>query len=121
MTEVSLMPALTTQASRPRQGQARADVDVVIIGAGAAGLAAARTLRAAGVRIVILEARGRVGGRIFTYRDPRVPVPIELGAEFVHGLPQASWKLISFRREHSRNASAPPGCRPCCHPAFLCA
>ncbi|HXC25399.1 MAG TPA: NAD(P)/FAD-dependent oxidoreductase [Gemmatimonadaceae bacterium] len=61
------------------------DVDVVIIGAGAAGLAAARTLRAAGVRIVVLEARGRVGGRIFTYRDPRAPVPIELGAEFLHG------------------------------------
>src|SRR5947209_1601779 len=36
MTEVSLMPALTTQASRPRSGQARADVDVVVIGAGGA-------------------------------------------------------------------------------------
>src|SRR5215218_10360612 len=61
------------------------DVDVLIVGAGAAGLAAARELRAAGVRVTILEARGRVGGRIFTYRDPRVPVPIELGAEFLHG------------------------------------
>jgi monoamine oxidase len=61
------------------------DVDVVIIGAGAAGLVAARELRAAGIRIAILEARGRVGGRIFTYRDRRVPVPIELGAEFLHG------------------------------------
>jgi monoamine oxidase len=61
------------------------EVDVVIVGAGAAGLAAARELRAAGIRIAILEARGRVGGRIFTYRDRRIPVPIELGAEFLHG------------------------------------
>lgn len=61
------------------------DVDVVIIGAGAAGLAAARDLRNAGLRIAVLEARGRVGGRIFTYRDTRLPTPIELGPEFLHG------------------------------------
>jgi monoamine oxidase len=59
--------------------------DVIIIGAGAAGLAAARLLREHGVRVAVLEARNRIGGRIFTHRDPRTPVPIELGAEFVHG------------------------------------
>jgi len=61
------------------------EVDVIIVGAGAAGLAAARDLRGAGLRIAILEARGRVGGRVFTYRDPWIPAPIELGAEFLHG------------------------------------
>jgi len=61
------------------------NVDVVVIGAGAAGLAAARQLHEAGVQVVVLEARGRIGGRVFTIRDPKTSTPIELGAEFVHG------------------------------------
>jgi len=60
-------------------------VDAIIIGAGAAGLAAASELRANGRTVVVIEARSRVGGRILTYRDPDVAVPIELGAEFLHG------------------------------------
>lgn len=59
--------------------------DAIIIGAGAAGLAAASELRASGRSVVVIEARARVGGRIFTYRDPAIAVPIELGAEFLHG------------------------------------
>lgn len=59
--------------------------DVVIIGAGVSGLAAARMLRERGVRVAMIEARGRIGGRVFTHRDVRAPAPIELGAEFVHG------------------------------------
>src|SRR2546430_14788083 len=71
MTEVSPMPALTPQASRPRSGQPRADVDVVVIGAGFAGLVAARELGRAGLGVLVLEARGRVGGRTWTHRRPR--------------------------------------------------
>jgi len=63
----------------------RKHVDVLIVGAGAAGLAAARDLSHAGVTVTILEARPRVGGRILTLHDPRSPVPLELGAEFIHG------------------------------------
>jgi monoamine oxidase len=59
--------------------------DVIIVGAGVSGLAAARALREHGVRVEVLEARDRIGGRIFTHRDPRASAPIELGAEFVHG------------------------------------
>ncbi len=59
--------------------------DVVVVGAGAAGLAAASFLRKRGGRIIILEARDRIGGRIFTRHDRRSPLPIELGAEFLHG------------------------------------
>jgi len=59
--------------------------DVVIIGAGAAGLAAARELTARDLRCIVVEARDRVGGRIHTIREPASPTPIELGAEFVHG------------------------------------
>jgi monoamine oxidase len=58
---------------------------VVVIGAGAAGLAAARTLHDAGVRVDVLEARDRIGGRVFTVRDEVTQRPIELGAEFIHG------------------------------------
>lgn len=60
-------------------------IDAVVIGAGAAGLATAVDLRRAGKNVTVLEARGRVGGRVFTYRDPAVTAPIELGAEFLHG------------------------------------
>lgn len=59
--------------------------DVAIVGAGVAGLAAMRELEGRGIRTRVLEARDRIGGRIHTVRDPRVPHPIELGAEFVHG------------------------------------
>ena len=45
------------------------DTDVLIIGAGAAGLAAARELSCAGLRVIILEARDRIGGRINTHFD----------------------------------------------------
>lgn len=59
--------------------------DVVIIGAGVAGLAAARELHDAGLRVAVLEARDRIGGRIVTHREPGITDPIELGAEFIHG------------------------------------
>src|SRR4051794_6048709 len=75
----------------------RKSLDVVIVGAGAAGLAAAATLNKAGLRTVILEARDRIGGRIHTQRPSSVPVPIELGAEFIHGRPSELWHLV--RRE----------------------
>ena len=65
--------------------------DVLIIGAGAAGLTAALELSRAGLRVEILEARDRVGGRMFTSYDPVLNHPIELGAEFVHGLPPEIW------------------------------
>lgn len=73
------------------------DMDVLIIGAGVAGLAAARELCAQGHNITILEARDRVGGRILSVHESRLPVPAELGAEFVHGRPPEIWDLIRER------------------------
>ena len=66
--------------------------DVIVIGAGMAGLAAARRLAEAGLSVLVLEATERVGGRIRTVRDGEIVV--ELGAEFVHGRPAELWALI---------------------------
>ena len=60
--------------------------DVIVIGGGVAGLAAARLLGKAGQQVLLLEARGRLGGRVWTTHSPN-GVPVELGAEFVHGHP----------------------------------
>jgi monoamine oxidase len=68
--------------------------DVLIIGAGAAGLTAARDLTAAGARVLVIEARDRLGGRILTHHTSDGPV--ELGAEFVHG---AVEETLSVARE----------------------
>lgn len=68
--------------------------DVVVIGAGMAGLAAAGRLSAAGRRVVVLEARDRVGGRVHTLHPPGWPVPVEAGAEFIHGDSPAVWDAV---------------------------
>jgi monoamine oxidase len=68
-------------------------VDVVIVGAGAAGLAAARSVGRAGLSCEVLEATGAIGGRIRTVRRPGWQLPIELGAEFVHGRPTPTLAL----------------------------
>lgn len=68
-------------------------MEVLIIGAGAAGLAAAQSLCAAGVRVRVLEACDRIGGRLYTLRDPKFAIPVELGAEFIHGRPREIFEI----------------------------
>ena len=58
------------------------DVDIVVVGAGAAGLAAAKQIKAAGQSVIVLEARSRIGGRAFT--DTSLGAPFDAGAEFIH-------------------------------------
>jgi len=73
---------------------ANASWDVVIIGAGVSGLAAASELRKSGLSVLILEARDHVGGRTWTRHEPDLSAPIELGAEFIHGRVPETFELL---------------------------
>src|SRR3989442_5132572 len=61
----------------------RVDADTIVIGAGAAGLAAARSLAGRSVRVLLLGARDRVGGRVWSRSAGRDVTPAELRAEFI--------------------------------------
>jgi monoamine oxidase len=76
----------------------RRSIHVIVLGAGAAGLAAARELSYAGVNATVIEARHRIGGRIFTVHNANSALPIELGAEFVHGEPEQLLNIIRAAR-----------------------
>jgi monoamine oxidase len=79
--------------------------DVVVVGAGVAGLEAAGALGEAGRRVLVLEARDRPGGRVDTRHDAGWPHPFEAGAEFVHGRPPALVRLV--RRAGARLVEQP--------------
>ncbi|HEX8169693.1 MAG TPA: NAD(P)/FAD-dependent oxidoreductase [Thermoanaerobaculia bacterium] len=68
--------------------------DVAIIGAGAAGLAAARALSQSGLRVLVLEARPRTGGRVHSLHVSDLPLPVELGAEFIHGEVATTFRIV---------------------------
>jgi monoamine oxidase len=80
--------------------------DVIVIGAGAAGLAAADELARKGASTLVLEARDRVGGRVWTLQNPETQLPMELGAEFIHGRPRAMFDLLD--RTHTVPVDALP-------------
>jgi len=63
---------------------------VIVIGAGMAGVTAAREIARAGVSVIVVEAGDRVGGRVRSIRD-FCGRPVEAGAEFVHGVGSATW------------------------------
>lgn len=66
------------------------DADVIVIGAGAAGIAAARKLTEAGRRVIVLEARDRLGGRVWTHEFSNTA--LDMGAAWVHGY---EWNPLS--------------------------
>src|SRR5258708_38589491 len=86
------------------------NADVIIVGAGVSGLAAAAALSKSGHSVVILEARDWIGGRGLTLHDPVCQAPIEVGAEFIHGRPASIWKALQKR---DVNIAEVAGCSQC--------
>jgi monoamine oxidase len=70
-----------------------ADFDVIVVGAGAAGIVAARDLKGAGKSVIVLEARDRVGGRLHTERS--LGAPYDAGAAFIHFSDRNPWTQIA--------------------------
>lgn len=69
--------------SMPQSNDSR-HAQVIVIGAGISGLAAARTLADKNINVMILEARDRIGGRMWT--DASLGAPLDLGASWIHGI-----------------------------------
>src|SRR3954469_20244616 len=72
--------------------------DVLVVGAGVAGLVAARELARAGLKVCVVEARERIGGRIYTLHVNGEPFALELGAEFIHGKPPEIFEIVERAR-----------------------
>lgn len=88
----SLLAILSQQVASSQNRVLDSDTDkglgkksVIVVGAGVSGLAAAQILRLNGFDVIVLEARDRIGGRIFTDRES-LGIPIELGASWIHGI-----------------------------------
>jgi monoamine oxidase len=84
------------------------DSEIIVVGAGAAGLSAALALARAGKQVTILEARDRLGGRMHTRNDG---VPIELGAEFIHGFAPEIFEPLQQNGIPIEEVSGRPWCQ----------
>jgi monoamine oxidase len=93
------------------RAQHAGDADVLIVGAGAAGLAAARECQRLGKSYVLLEARDRIGGRVFT--DTSLGQPFDAGARYVHWAERNPWAQVArdLRVPTSPDVTSPAGFR----------
>lgn len=82
------------------------DYEVVVLGGGAAGIAAARRLHDAGVRCLLVEARGRLGGRAFTQTHDGLA--LDLGCGWFHSADRNPWVAIAERQGRSFDKTPPP-------------
>ena len=94
----------------------KSETGVAVIGGGAAGIAAARRLRDAGVDCLLLEARDRLGGRLFT--DTRSGYPLDLGAGWLHSANVNPWTEIASSQGKTIDKTSPPWMRPSPQPKF---
>jgi monoamine oxidase len=83
------------------------DPDVIVIGAGAAGLGAARRLAEAGFVVRVIEARDRVGGRAWTAHDP-TGLPIELGCAWLHSADENELCGVAVQSGLTLDKTLPP-------------
>jgi monoamine oxidase len=84
------------------------DPDVIVIGAGAAGLGAAQRLAAAGLAVHVIEARDRLGGRAWTSRDPATGLPIELGCAWLHSADENELAGLATKAGLTIDQTRPP-------------
>jgi monoamine oxidase len=87
------------------------DAEVVVIGGGAAGVAAARRLHDASIRCLLVEARPRLGGRAFTYTDPS-GFALDLGCGWLHSADHNPWVKIAEEQGAAIDRTAPAWSRP---------
>ena len=83
------------------------DIETVIVGGGAAGIAAARRLKNAGVKCLIVEARPRLGGRAWTIADPS-GFPIDLGCGWLHSADRNPWVAVAEEQRKTIDKTPPP-------------
>ena len=92
------------------------EVEVAVIGAGAAGIAAARRLHDARVDCLLIEARDRLGGRAFTER--KSGYPLDLGCGWLHSADVNPWSKIAQAQGKTIDKTPPPWMRPIPQPKF---
>lgn len=90
---------------------ASGDVEVAVIGGGAAGIAAATRLRDAGVDYLLLEARPRLGGRAWTVMSP-AGLPLDMGCGWLHSADRNPWRAIAEAQGCHIDFTPPPWMRP---------
>jgi monoamine oxidase len=89
---------------------ASSDTEVVIVGGGAAGVAACRRLKDAGIECLLLEARPRLGGRAWTVSDDPL-CAIDLGCGWLHSADRNPWHRIAEAQGRSIDRTPPPWTR----------
>jgi len=92
-------------------------VDVAIIGAGAAGLGAARTLENSGLSVIVLEARDRLGGRAYTVQAAP-DITFDLGCGWLHSADKNTFAGIADRLGFALDKSLPPWRERASHAGF---
>jgi len=87
------------------------DFEVVVVGGGSAGVAAARRLYDASIRCLLVEARPRLGGRAWTWIDPS-GFPLDLGCGWLHSADRNPWVRVAEEQGGTIDKSAPAWMRP---------
>jgi monoamine oxidase len=101
------MPAIEHR----KRDMAQRDFEAVVIGGGAAGIAAARHLQHSGVKCVIVEARARLGGRAWTIADPS-GYALDLGCGWLHSADRNPWVAVAEEQQRTIDKTPPPWTRP---------
>jgi monoamine oxidase len=90
----------------------------VVVGGGAAGIAAARRLHDAGISCLLLEARPRLGGRAWTVNEPHAGTAIDLGCGWLHSADRNPWLDIAQAQGRRIDNTPPPWMRTSSQPGF---